>query len=437
MPQKRTNTRKWVAILMWLAIGINYFDRGNLSIAIPLMAKEFHLSPAIMGIVLSAFFWPYFLLQIPAGWFADKIGQRISLALSVGAWSVATAATAFARGTVSLVGFRILLGIGEAGAYPSAAGVTARWFPDKERSRVSALFDSGSKFGAATSLPITAWLIVTTGWRAAFMISGAVGLIWALVWWFYYDEPEKHKYMNAAELKYIRDGQVKREGMGGVQPMKWYDLLRYRNIWSMCLGFFTMNYIGYFFYTWFPVYLLKVHNMPLVKMGLIATVPLIISMVLEIAAGALADWLYARGWPLTRVRKTILISGELLCTCVVIAIFVHSIAWIIVIMTLCKSGQTMANSQVWTLPGDVAPQNMTSQVASLQNSVSNLAGVVGPIVGGIILQLTGSFNGVMLVLAGVAILGATNYLFLMGKIEPIVPKPHMKKIVATAGGAAS
>jgi len=430
IPHKRTKTRRWVALMMWLAIAINYFDRGNISIAIPLMAKEFHLSPAIMGVVLSAFFWPYFLLQIPAGWFADKIGHRISLALAVGSWSLATAATAAAHSTASLVGFRILLGIGESGAYPSAAGVTARWFPDKERSRVSALFDSGSKFGAATSLPVTAWLIVMAGWRAAFVISGTIGLVWTIAWWFYYREPEKHKYMNTAELKYIRNGQAKREGLG-VQPMKWYDLLRYRNIWAMCLGFFTMNYIGYFFYTWFPVYLLKVHNMPLVKMGFIATVPLIISMILEIAAGGFADWLYSRGWPLTRVRKTILICGELLCTCIILAIFVHSIFWIIVIMTLCKSGQTMANSQVWTLPGDVSPQNMTSQVASLQNSVSNLAGVVGPIVGGVILQITGSFNGVLLVIAVVAVLGVINYLFLMGKIEPIQPKPHM--IVAAAG----
>jgi ACS family glucarate transporter-like MFS transporter len=437
-PQKKTNTRLWIAFMMWLAIAINYFDRGNLSVAIPLMAKEFHLSPAIMGVVLSAFFWPYFLLQIPVGWLADRKGHRVIFTLSVALWSLATAATGLARGTASLVGLRILLGIGESGAYPSAAGVTARWFPDKERSRVSSIFDGGSKFGAAIALPLTAWMVLQFGWRAAFLLSGLVGLIWAVVWWWYYREPEEHKFMNAAELKYIREGQLKREGLGGGQPMKWYELLKYRNIWAMCLGFFTMNYIGYFFYTWFPVYLLNVHKLSLMKMGLIASVPIIISMFAEFAAGCFADYLFSRGWPITRVRKLILISGELLATSIAIAIFAHSIVWAIVLMTLCKSGQTIANSQVWTLPGDVSPQNMTSQVASLQNTVSNLAGVVGPIVTGVILQVTHSFDWALVVIAALAVLGAMNYLFFLGKVEPIQPKPRVAKLAdaTSAGGPA-
>jgi ACS family glucarate transporter-like MFS transporter len=432
-PEKRTNTRWWVAFMMWLAIAVNYFDRGNISVAIPLMAKEFHLSPAIMGVVLSAFFWPYFLLQVPAGWFADKVGHRISLALSVGSWSIATAATSAARGTLSLVGFRVLLGIGESGAYPSAAGVTARWFPDKERSRVSAIFDSGSKLGASISLPVTAWLILMIGWRTAFILSGAIGVIWTIIWWWYYDEPEKHKYMNAAELKYIREGQVKREGLG-TQPMKWYELLKYRNIWAMCLGFFTTNYVSYFFYTWFPVYLIQVHKLPLIKMGLVASVPLIVSMFVEVAAGCFADHLYARGWPVTKVRKLLLVTGELLAVTIVLAVFAHTVVGATIVMTICKSGHTMANSQVWTLPGDVSPQNMTSQVASLQNTVSNLAGVVGPIVTGVLLQVTRSFDAALFVIGGVAVLGAMNYLFLLGKVEPIQPK--VRPALAAAGGTA-
>jgi ACS family glucarate transporter-like MFS transporter len=436
MPQQKTNTRWWVAFMMWLAVAVNYFDRGNISVAIPLMAKEFHLSPAIMGVVLSAFFWPYFLLQIPAGWFADKVGHRISLTLAIGGWSLATAATALARGTASLVFLRMLLGIGESGAYPSAAGVTARWFPDTERSRVSAIFDSGSKFGASVALPATAWLILVIGWRAAFLISGAMGLILTVIWWMYYREPEQHKYMNAAELRYIREGQVKREGLGGKQPMKWYDLLRYRNIWAMCLGFFTTNYVSYFFYTWFPVYLVTVHKLPLMKMGFIASVPLIISMLVELVAGWVADRLYASGWPLTRVRKTLLVTGELLAATIALAVFAHTVVGATIVMSICKSGHTIANSQVWTMPGDVSPQNMTSQVASLQNAVSNLAGVVGPIVTGLILQFTRSFDGALYVIGGVAVLGAMNYLFLLGKVEPIQPKGRMNEIVATAAGSA-
>ena len=131
---KRSRARWGIAILMWAAIAINYIDRSNLSAAAPVIQKNFHISPT-MGIVMSSFFWTYALFQIPAGWFADKVGQRISLACAGGWWSLMTAATALARGAGSLIGIRLLLGLGEAGAYPSNAGVTAKWFPDKERAR--------------------------------------------------------------------------------------------------------------------------------------------------------------------------------------------------------------------------------------------------------------------------------------------------------------
>ena len=422
-PEKKTGARVIIAFLMWAAVTINYIDRTNIAVAVPLMSKDFHLSPAIMGVVLSAFFWSYVLFQIPAGWVADKIGQRIGFALSVGWWSLATAATALARGAASLVGLRIALGIGEAGAYPCATGVTAKWFPDRERGRVSGLFDSGSKLGAAISLPATAWLISLFGWKASFIISGGLGLVWSAVWWVCHrDDPEKHPRVNLAELQYIRQGQVLHRGSENAPPMKRYELLRYRNIWAMCLGFFMLNYHAYFFITWFPTYLVKEHHLPLVKMGFLASIPLFVATFAECVAGWFSDMLYSRGWSLTAVRKTILATGMMLAASIALAPLVHSLAWIIVLMTVSKSGGPIAASQVWSLPGDVAPKNMASFVGALQNSVSNMAGVVGPIVTGIILQVTGSFSKALIVVGAATTLGALNYLLLLGKVEPIRPK---------------
>jgi MFS family permease len=418
--------------MLWSAIAINYFDRGNLSVAIPVMAKEFYMSPATMGIVLSAFFWPYFLLQIPAGWFADKVGHRPAFALSVGLWSLATAATALARGAASLVGLRVLLGIGESGGLPCAAGVTAKWFPDMERARVTAIYDSATKVGAAIALPVMAWLILVIGWRGAFIISGAIGLVWTVAWWRYYQEPEKHKYMNAAELKHIRSGQLRHHGIGSEQPMKWYQLLRYRNIWSMCLGLFTLNYVSFFYYTWFPVYLMRVHKLPLMKMGLIATIPLVCAVIAELSGGWFADRLYAKGWPITRVRKLLLVGGLLLGASIIIAVFTRSIVWVITVMAICKSGHAIASSQQWSLIGDIAPTNMTSQVGGLQNMMGNLAGVLGPIVTGFVVQVTQSFDLALLIIGAIAVLGAVNYLFIFGKVEPIqVKASNSEGVVAT------
>ena len=422
---------------MWLAITINYIDRSNIAVAVPAMSKEFHLSPAVMGVVLSAFFWSYVLFQIPSGWLADRIGQRISFAFAVGWWSLATAATALARGAISLVGLRIALGMGEAGAYPSAAGVTAKWFPDKERGRVSGLFDSGGKLGAAVALPATAWLISVFNWHVAFIISGGIGLIWTAIWWAYYRDPEQHKYVNEAELKYIREGQARyRSGADNAPPMKWYAFFRHRNVCATCLGFFTINYHNYFFITWFPTYLVKEHHLSLVKMGFVASIPLIVAMFAECLGGWVSDILYARGWSLTAVRKTIMVIGMLLASTIALAPFTSSLAWVIVIMAISKSGGPIAASQVWSIPGDIAPKNMVSLLGALQNSVSNMAGVVGPIATGIIIQLTGSFSGALMAVGLVTLLGAVNFLFFLGKVEPIQPKGVQDSILAAKGGTA-
>lgn len=270
---QRTRVRWIIALLMWAAIAINYLDRTILSAAAPTLMKEFHISPIEMGVVMSAFFWTYMLFQIPAGWFADRVGQRLSLGLAVTWWSIATALTVVCRGVTSLVFVRVLLGIGESGAYPSNAGVTAKWFPDKERARVSAIFDSGSKVGTALAMPLVVWMLTAFGWETPFIVAGLIGLVWVVIWWAYYRDPEKHKYVNQEELNYIREGQTKKEGIDNVQPMKWYELLKYRNIQAMCVGFFMLNYAIYFFITWFPTYLVEERGMQLMKMGYVSMIP--------------------------------------------------------------------------------------------------------------------------------------------------------------------
>lgn len=418
---KRSRARWGIAILMWAAIAINYIDRSNLSAAAPVIQKNFHISPTMMGIVMSSFFWTYALFQIPAGWFADKVGQRISLACAVGWWSLMTAATALARGAGSLIGIRLLLGLGEAGAYPSNAGVTAKWFPDKERARVSAIFDSGSKVGTAVAMPLIVWLLNQFGWQTPFVVSGFLGIIWVFIWWAYYRDPEKHKYVNQAEIQYIREGQVKQDGIDKEQPMKWYELFKYRNIWAMCIGFFMLNYAIYFFITWFPDYLVTERGMGLMKMGFVAMIPPLVGLVAELFAGWFSDWLFSRGASLTVARKINLVTGMLLATSIAFAGLVHSAVWCVVLLAISYAGLEFAASAIWSLPGDVAPKNMTSVVGGIQNCVSNIGGILGPIVTGFVVAVFHSFV-TALVISGVAtLIGAATYMFLLGRIEPITP----------------
>jgi ACS family D-galactonate transporter-like MFS transporter len=417
----RTNIRWLVATLMWLAIAINYTDRTVLSAAAPYLIKELHIPVAQMGLLLSAFFWSYSLLQIPAGWLSDRFGQKIGLGGSVGLWSLATGAMGLATGFRSFLSLRIALGVGEAGAYPSNAGIASKWFPDRERATISAIFDSAGKFGGAVGMPLVVWMISLMGWRMCFAALGAVGIAWSVAWWLFFSEtPDKHKMVSAEEVRYIYEGQRLRHGASGPAPMRWYELLRYRNIWAMCLGFFTINYISYFFITWLPTYLVKEKGMGMMAMGFVASLPLLAGMLAEVVAGILSDRVaHSKRISLTATRKIFLIAGLTMALCIGIAPFSHSLVFTVALLCIAKAGTTTAASQVWALPGDVSPRNMTSTVAGLQNMVSNFGGVVGPIVTGLIVSTTGSFNAALMFSGLIGLVGILIYSFLLTTVEPI------------------
>jgi ACS family glucarate transporter-like MFS transporter len=422
MIQPKKSKMRWcVAAMMWAAIAINYIDRTVLSAAAPKIQAEYGLGPMEMGVVLSAFFWSYALLQLPAGYLADRFGQKKTLGLAVLWWSLATAVTGIATGFKSLIGLRIALGVGEAAAYPSNAGIAAKWFPRGERATVAGIFDSGSKFGGAIALPMIVWLMSLYGWKQTFAIVGGLGVVWAVVWWWMFREtPAQHPGVNQAELAHIRGGQAQSAAEDSTMPMKWYELFRHRNIWAMCIGFFMINYNSYFFITWLPTYLVKERHMGLLQMGFMASLPLVVSMFVEVLAGWLSDKVYKSGkFSITAIRKTFLVVGLVMASSIGFAAFAESAMMAVILLCVAKSGTTVAASQVWALPGDVAPRNMTSMVAGVQNSISNLGGVIGPIVTGAIVGATGSFVPALLFSAALIVVAILNYLFLLGKVERI------------------
>jgi len=423
--QARTRVRWIVAGMMWAAIAINYIDRTVLSAAAPRIQSDFHLSAVEMGVVMSAFFWSYALLQLPAGMLADRFGQKKILGLAVFWWSLATAVTGFATGFKSLVALRVMLGVGEAGAYPSNAGIASRWFPRNERATVAGIFDSGSKLGGAVALPLIAVMLAVFDWKVTFAITGALGIVWCVVWQFVFrDSPSKHPRVNAAELEHIRDGLAHNAADDKRSTVPWRKLFAHRNIWAMCIGFFMINYNSYFFITWLPTYLVKERGMGLMEMGIMASLPLLISMFTEVLAGWASDRVYSSGrLSLTATRKLFLIVGLVMASSIGLAAFAQSAVMAVVLLCIAKSGMTVAASQVWALPADVAPKNMVSMVAGVQNSVSNMGGVVGPIVTGAIGGATGSFVAALVFSAALIVLAIVNYLFLLGKVGPIEFEP--------------
>ena len=244
MEKKKTNYRWIICGFLWVAVAVNYVDRTALSAATPIIMKEFNIDGTEMGIIMAAFFWAYALLQVPMGYIADKFGQRLIYSLAVGWWSIAQMCIAACSSLVGFVTARLFLGVGEAGSYPCNVGVVAKWFPKHERSRATAIFDSASKFGNAFAMPVVVGLITMFTWHAPFLIFGAIGVIWAILWWIFYNDPRKSKHANQAEIDYIeQDGTSVTTETDAKPAMKWYQLLKYRNVQAMCIGFFILNYI--------------------------------------------------------------------------------------------------------------------------------------------------------------------------------------------------
>lgn len=420
---RETNTRFHIAILMLVATVINYLDRTVMSAAAPFIEKDLSLTAQEMGWIMSAFFLSYALCQIPAGYIADHFGQRKTLATSVIWWSLSTIVTGLARTPLAFISARIVMGIGEAGAYPCNNGVTAKWFPDRERGKVVALFDSGSKFGTAFAMPLVVWIIVSWGWHSAFYICGVLGLLWAIWWVYVYREPENHSKISKDELQYIRNGQVKKEGFENKGKMKWYELFKYRNVIAMCSGFFMLNYAIFFFITWFPAYLINERGMSFSEMGFSAMLPPLSGIIGQYIGGWFTDYMYSKTGNLNISRKINLVGGMLLATSIAFAGMSESTEVMLGLLCLSYTGLAFAASALWCLPGDIAPLNMTSLLAGMQNAIANCGGILGPVVTGYIISTNnGSFIPALIVSGGACLVGAFIYMFVLKDIKPIEVK---------------
>src|SRR3954462_1826969 len=324
MPPGRTRVRWLMAVMAFLATTINYVDRANLGGAAPFIQRELHLSGTQTGWILGAFFWTSAAFQLPSGWVVDRLGVRLVYAVAVIWWSLFTGATAVARGFTSLLGFRLLLGAGEAPAYPCNAKVVADWFPRQERAFATSIFDSGARVGTALSLPLVTAIIGALGWRASFVLTGLLGFAWAVVWLKVYRVPRQHPWASPDEVAYIEAGQTTTVL---AVPLPWRHLFRYRAVWGMMLGFFCLNFVVYFFITWFPTYLVRARGFTLLKLGFYGMIPALAAVLGGYLGGLVSDRLTRGGMSLTWARKLPIVGGMLLSSCVGLAVVVPSAAW--------------------------------------------------------------------------------------------------------------
>ncbi|WP_228404383.1 MULTISPECIES: MFS transporter [Micrococcaceae] len=415
--------KRWMIIwLAFIGLSINYLDRSSLSVALPFMGKDFELSATQQGLIFAAFFWAYDFCQLAAGWYVDKVGPRRSFSLAAVWWSVFTMVTAAATNFWSLFAARFLLGVGESPAPSTAAKVVATWFPVRERAFATSIWDSGSRVGAVIALPIVTLIVAFTSWHAVFIIIGIAGIIWAAVWWKVYRSPEEHPTADAAEVAYIQEGGARSAASDdeGAAKLPWRSLFKYRTVLSMMFGFFCLNSAIYFFITFFPSYLVKERGFDLLKLGFFGAIPGICAVLFGWLAGYVADRAVQRGVSITRVRKTAIAGGLAGGSVIMFAALVPEAWMALALLSVAYSSLTVAATGIWSLPADVAPSSRhVGSIGGLQNFASNLAGIFTPILIGVLVDQTGSFVAPLAVIGAVALIGAANYLFVMGKIEPL------------------
>jgi MFS transporter, ACS family, D-galactonate transporter len=417
--------RRWgIGLLLGAGILINYFDRVNISVAAPQLQQEFGLTPGDLGLLFSAFFWSYAILQIPVGIVLDRLGVTTVSRIGAFLWGLASGVVAFATGFGSIFAARMLLGVAEAPAFPANSKATGYWFPRGERARATAIFDAAAKFSNVIGVPLVAVAVVTFGWRWGFGLTAILSFAYFLAYWFIYRDPSADPKLSREERDYIRKGGATPEGESEASPIGMLGyLLRNRKVWGLTIGFAAYGYSFYLFLTWLPGYLVSEMHMSIIKSAGYAAIPWAFATVSDLVVGGwLIDHLLAKGYDDTKTRKAVLVGGMVLGLAVFGATMTTSPVWAIVWITIALSGLAAAAPVGWSIPSLIAPRGGTGTIGGVMNFFNNLMGAIAPAVTGFVVGATNSFSLAFLVAGIVLLVGIFFFVVVLGKIEPI-PEP--------------
>ena len=408
-----------VIALTFIAFVICYLDRVNISLAAINMQEEFGWSNLTKGYVFSSFFWGYLLMQIGGGYLANRYGGKLMLGCAVVFWSFFTILTPWAAmiSLPALLAVRFLMGIGEAGLAPASFSVVSRWFPRSEHSRAMGLLSSGAILGTILALLTGGWIIQSYGWPAIFYIYGALGLVWAVFWYFLFrDSPRDDPSVTAAEVALIESG-------GGVteraSAIPWKKIWSTRQVWALCLTGFAASWVLYIFLSWLPSYFADVHNLAIASAGFYALFPWITMFLMLNVGGWVSDKMIKGGISITTTRK--LVAGFGLFGSALMMVFLRdaSSPEMATFLMCCALGITaLVFSSLVPNCLDIAPR-YAEIVYGTVNTFGTLAGAIGASVAGYIVQSTGSYGNVFLLTA--VILVTTAVVFsLFGSGERVI-----------------
>ena len=393
--------------LLFIASLINYLDRSSISLALPLLSKDLHLGPESKGLLLSAFFWTYALMQIPVGWAADRVNLRWLYFSAFVLWSLGQGLTGFATSFGVLILFRLLLGIGESIYLPGGTKIVSLLFTSTERGLPCGLFDFGTRMGLVMGGLTIPWLLVHFGWRLSFRLIGFTALLWVIPWLW--------------ATKGRLDQRPRPASSGRDRGRALRRLLTNRNLIGICLGFFCFDYYWYLFVTWLPDYLVTVRHLTILRAGFFSALPYFVFGASEPLGGWIADRLVAHGWSETRTRKGIVTVAFLSGLLLIPASRVQS-ANTAVFLLAGASLVGLATGNLLVILQCCAPQEDVGLWTGFENFAGNLAGVLAPLLTGVLISRTGSYAPGFGLAVVVLLAGIFCYWFIVENFD--IPQPE-------------
>lgn len=392
--------------LLALAVFVNYVDRGNLATAGPLIKDELHLSAAQFGLIVSAFFWSYTPGQWLAGWMAERVNPYRTLALGVAIWSLATVGSGLVTGFAALIALRIVLGLGETAVFPCASHIIGGNLPEHQRGAANGLVGAGTALGPAFGTFIGGLLMAQYGWRPTFLLFGAASLLWLIPWGL---------AARGAPVPTVTDDQ---------QAPSYLTLARRSEMWGAGLGHFANNYGFYFVITWLPVYLVKTRGFSMAEMAETGGMIYLTYAASSFSMGWLADRVIARGAAVGLVRKTWAAAGLILVAVSLLASVLGD-ARVSLIGLFCAGwGFGFGACTIYSIGQTLAGPHASGKWIGFQNGLGNIAGIVGPIITGLLVDRYGGFEAAFAVAAAVSLLGVVGWLAMIPKVAAIDWTPY-------------
>ncbi|AUO67423.1 MFS transporter [Citrobacter freundii complex sp. CFNIH2] len=409
------NYRYVILAMLASAYVVNYIDRAALSVAMPFISEEFHLTSVEKGLIFSSFSIGYALFNFIGGALADKYGAKRVLAIAMGFWSIMCGLTAGAFSFWTFFACRVLFGMGEGPNAAVANKVIYDWFPIREKATAVGIQQAGGPLGGAISGPFVGMMCYYFGWRVSFVVLMFIGLTWVLIWSMKSKSvPEQHSRVSPQELALIRetDHETVVEPETGEKPSMWKAILQ-PAILAMALSLFCYNYVLFFFITWFPTFLVEARGVSAHDMSFITSLPWLIGAIGYAMGGVVIDSIYRKTQRRFFSRKVVLVTAFFFSSlCIAVTGVADTTIVAVTTMTAAIGLLQLAGPAYWALIQDAAPKNYVGSASGLMHGIANTSGIIGPTVTGVIVQHS-SYSGAFILAGVLGVIGSAVVLFLV------------------------